>query len=113
MATRDFSKKQEDTVAKYLDGHTTPNSGATGFKKGDVLVYDTIVECKTKTKPATTHSIKKEWIETLRKECVSMGYLYWAIVFDFGTQEIADQYAIIPISDFNEYLEYKKRCQLE
>ena len=65
MATRDYSKKQEDTVAKYLDGKTTPNSGATGFAKGDVLVYDTIVECKTKTKPATTHSIKKEWIETL------------------------------------------------
>ena len=42
-----------------------------------------------------------------------MGYLYWAIVFDFGTQEIADQYAIIPISDFNEYLEYKKKGQQE
>ena len=46
MATRDYSKKQEYTVANYLDGHTTPNSGATGFAKGDVLVYDTIVNVR-------------------------------------------------------------------
>ena len=108
MATRDFSKKQENTVAKYIDGKTTPNSGATGFAKGDILVYDTIVECKTKTKPSETHSIKKEWIETLKKECVSMGYLYWALVLDFGTQELKDQYALIPLKDFKEYLDLKK-----
>ena len=108
MATRDFSKKQENTVAKYIDGKTTPNSGATGFSKGDILTQDTIVECKTKTKPTETHSIKKEWIETLKKECVSMGYLYWALVLDFGTQELKDQYALIPLKDFKEYLDLKK-----
>lgn len=108
MATRDFSKKQETTVAKYIDGKTTPNSGATGFSKGDILTQDTIVECKTKTKPSETHSIKKEWIETLKKECVSMGYLYWALVLDFGTQELKDQYALIPLKDFKEYLDLKK-----
>lgn len=34
-ATRYFSDKQEKEVAKMLEGHQTPNSGATGFVKGD------------------------------------------------------------------------------
>lgn len=105
MATRDYSSKQEKVVASYLEGQTTPNSGATPFKKGDVITEDTIIECKTKTKEVTSHSIKKEWIEALRKECISMGKDYWAIVFDFGTQELKDQYVVIPIQYYKELKE--------
>lgn len=108
MATRDYSSRQEKAVAIYLDGKLQPNSGATGFAKGDVIANDTIIECKTKTKESAGHNIKKEWIDTLKKECVSMGYMYWAIVFDFGTQEIKDQYAVIPLNDLQEYMELKK-----
>lgn len=108
MATRDYSSKQEKVVAEYLHGKQQPNSGATGFAKGDVIAGDTVIECKTKTKEATSHSIKKEWIHTLKKECISMGYMYWAIVFDFGTQELKDQYAVIPLSDLYEFMELKK-----
>ena len=113
MATRDYSSKQEKIVSDYIGGHTTPNSGATGFKKGDILTDDTIIECKTKTKDCAAHSIKKEWIDTLKKESVSMGYLYWALVFDFGTQELKDQYAVIPLADFQEYLELKRKYGTE
>ena len=109
MATRDYSSKQEKAVATYLDAKLTPNSGATPFKKGDMITEDSIIECKTKTKQATTHSIKKEWIEALKKECISMGKDSWAIIFDFGTQQLKDQYAVIPIDDYKEYLEYKKQ----
>lgn len=105
MATRDYSEKQEKVVADYLGGTKTPNSGATPFKKGDIVTDDTIIECKTKTKETTNHSIKKEWIDTLRKECISMGKEYWAIVFDFGTQKIDDQYVVIPISYYKELKE--------
>lgn len=105
MSTRDYSDKQEKAVADYLDGKKTPNSGATPFKKGDVILEDTIIECKTKTKETTSHSIKKEWIDTLRKECISMGKDYWAIIFDFGTQKIDDQYVILPISYYKELRE--------
>jgi hypothetical protein len=108
MATRDYSSKQEKVVAEYLQGKQQPNSGATGFAKGDVIANDTVIECKTKTKEAAAHSIKKEWIHTLKKECISMGYMYWAIVFDFGTQELKDQYAVIPLSDLYEFMELKK-----
>ena len=108
MATREYSSKQEKVVAEYLQGKQQPNSGATGFAKGDVIANDTVIECKTKTKEAAAHSIKKEWIHTLKKECISMGYMYWAIVFDFGTQELKDQYAVIPLSDLYEFMELKK-----
>lgn len=105
MATRDYSDKQEKAVAEYLEGNKTPNSGATPFKKGDVITEDTIIECKTKTKEVTSHAIKKEWIETLKRECISMGKEHWAIVFDFGTQKIEDQYIVLPISYYKELKE--------
>jgi hypothetical protein len=105
MATRDYSDKQEKVVAEYLEGIRTPNSGATPFKKGDIVTEDTIIECKTKTKEVTNHSIKKEWIDTLRRECISMGKEHWAIIFDFGTQKLEDQYVVLPISYYKELKE--------
>lgn len=107
MATRDFSSKQEQVVASYLGGVLTPNSGAGHTKKGDVLLEDTIVECKTRTKQSISHTIKKEWILDLIKECIAMGKNHWAIIFDFGTQEINKQYVVIPIDDYKEYLDLK------
>ena len=106
-ATRYFSSIQESKVANYLGGTLTPNSGAK-HKKGDILLEDSIVECKTKMKPCTSFSIKKDWIKTLYKECIEMGKATWAIIFDFGTQNIDEQFAIIPIDDYKEYLKLKE-----
>lgn len=105
--TRYFSSKQEQKVADYLNGVLTPNSGAK-HKKGDILLPDTIVECKTKTKPSTTFSVKFDWIKNLINESIEMGKVHWAIIFDFGSQRINDQYVIIPIDDYKEYLELKE-----
>lgn len=105
MTTRDYSDKQEKVVAEYLEGIRTPNSGATPFKKGDIITEDTIIECKTKTKEVANHSIKKEWIDTLRRECISMGKEHWLIIFDFGTQKLEDQYVVLPISYYKELKE--------
>lgn len=106
MATRDYSKKQEEYVAKQLNGTLTPNSGAGHTKKGDILVDDfMILECKTKTKPATQVSIKKEWLDTLKKEGLAMGRQYFSLIFDFGEQG-KDTYAIISLSDLKEFIEY-------
>lgn len=105
--TRHYSRLQEVKVANYLGGVLTPNSGAK-HKKGDILLEDTIIECKTRTKQSISHSIKKEWVVNLMKECIEMGKQHWAIVFDFGTQNINDQCVIIPIDDYKEYLELKE-----
>lgn len=105
MATRDFSNKQEQYVANYLDGQRTPNSGAGHTKKGDILIDDfMIIECKTKTKETTQVSIKKEWIDTLRKESLAMGRDYWSIVFDFG--KVGDEYAVVPLNVLKEIIDY-------
>ena len=68
LPTRRFSKAQETSVAKKLNGSTTVNSGATPYIKGDVLTEDFLIECKTKTTHSDSISIKKDWLEKIEKE---------------------------------------------
>lgn len=93
--TRYFSKKQEDKVAKDNQGKRMLNSGATMFSKGDVLSDNFLIECKTKTKPSESISIKKEWFDKNRQDSLRMGKKYSTIAFDFGDGEnryIIDQF---------------------
>jgi hypothetical protein len=85
--TRYYSKKQEDAVAKNLNGKRTPNSGATPFVKGDVLLDDWLLECKTCTKKQNSFSIKKDWILKNREEQMFMNKDNSAVVFNFGPDE--------------------------
>jgi hypothetical protein len=97
--TRFYSSKQERTVAKAVGGRTTPNSGATPWVKGDVLTKGAnsfLIECKTKTTAADSISIKKEWFEKNRQECLQNGTPHQAVVFNFGPDQenhyIIDEY---------------------
>ena len=85
--TRFYSKKQEDAVAKSLDGHRNANSGATDFVKGDVSTSDFLIECKTKTSHSESISVKKEWITKNAQEALFMGKPYCAVAFSFGPDE--------------------------
>lgn len=85
--TRHYSKKQEDAVAKSLNGKCTPNSGATAFSKGDVLLDDWLLECKTCVKSQKSFSIKKDWITKNREEQMFMNKDNSAVVFNFGPDE--------------------------
>lgn len=82
--TRYYSNRQEKKVAKALHGKQVANSGATAFNKGDVTTDDWLIECKTKTEPSKSYSIKKEMLEKNKEEAFSMGKSYSALVFDFG-----------------------------
>lgn len=104
--TRHYSKQQEKTVAASLNGRCTPNSGATAFSKGDVLLEDFLIECKTKVTHSDSISIKKEWIEKNIKESIQMGKPYNAIVFNFGPNET--NYYIIDESLFKTLVEKVK-----
>ena len=98
MSTREISSKQEQYVANYMGGQITPNSGAGSSKKGDILVGDKgIIECKTKMTESKGITIRKEWLDKLKKESLAMGRPNWSLVFDFGNQK--EVYAIIPLSD--------------
>jgi len=100
--TKHFSKRQEKQVAKSLSGKVTPNSGATMFNKGDVLLEDFVIECKTKTSNSQSISIKKEWLEKTKNESYLQGKDHYALVFDFGPD--SKRYAIIEENLFKDFI---------
>lgn len=107
--TRYYSKKQEDNVAELVGGKTTPNSGATPWAKGDVQTSGSdsfLIECKTKTSPSSSITIKKEWFEKNRNEMIFNKKDHQAIVFNFGPGE--ENHYIIDEYLFLELLEYLK-----
>lgn len=88
MNKRALSNKQEKMIAKNLDGKVQSNSGATLWQKGDVILkkHGILIECKTKETESQTFSIKKEWLEKIKKEAFGMGLNSnrATLVFDFG-----------------------------
>ena len=103
--TRYFSNKQEKHVAKAVGGKQTANSGATMFSKGDVTLNDWLLECKTKTSPSQSISIKKEWLDKIEEEAFSMNKHHSALVFNFGDLHNAQNYYIINEQEFKRFLE--------
>lgn len=104
--TRYYSSKQEQYIAELLGGTQCPNSGATGFKKGDVVTNEWLIECKTTTKPKTSFSIKKEWIDKNNIERVEMLKPYSAIAFQF--EECGTNYFVIDEKTFKYLWEETK-----
>ena len=87
-ATRYFSSKQEKEVAKMLEGHQTPNSGATRFVKGDVILDNLmLIECKTKTKESNSFSINRDWIEKNELERKEMQLPYSCLAIKFNPDD--------------------------
>lgn len=85
--TRHYSRKQEVGVSRKLKGTLTSNSGATFNQKGDVLLDDFLLECKTQMKHKETFTLHKDWFDKNDKECLFMGKPYSAVVFNFGPDE--------------------------
>lgn len=106
MPTRHYSKKQEDYVATKFNGTRTLNSGATPFQKGDILLDEFLLECKTKVKESETMTVHKEWLEKNEKEALFMGKKYSAVVFNFGPN--TKNYYIIDENLFESLVEKEK-----
>ena len=100
--TRYYSKVQERRVAKVNNGSVVANSGATRFNKGDVKTDHFLIECKTKTDPSKSISIKKDWLEKTKEEAFNTPNVYrWALAFNFGPDE--ENYYIIDENTFKEF----------
>ena len=104
LPTRHYSKKQETAVSRAVGGKVQKNSGATAFDKGDVIVSGKngfLLECKTKTYASESISIKKEWFEKNKQECLLTGTPHQAVVFNFGPGEenhyIIDEYLFLEL----------------
>lgn len=106
MNTRKYSKAQEARVAKTTGGKRQPNSGATMFRKGDVVTDDFLVECKTATTERSSFSIKKEWLDKLREEAFGMNKTYCTLCFNFGGLGNNQNYYIIDEQLFNQLQNY-------
>lgn len=107
--TRYFSDKQEKQVAKTFSGKQQPNSGATTFKKGDVVLDNWLVECKTRTSSKDSISIKKDWLEKNVKESLLVGKENNALAFNFGPNE--KMYYIIDEETFERLVEYERKSK--
>ena len=105
--TRYYSKKQENSIATAVGGKTTPNSGATMWKKGDITTDNWLLEAKTKTKDSDSISIKKEWITKNKEESIFMDKEYCGIVINFGPGQ--PNYYIIDELTFQELLELQNK----
>lgn len=103
MNTRKFSSKQEKYVAKKLNGRVQPNSGATPFLKGDIVLTDFLIECKTQTTSKQSITIKKDWLVKLNEEKLAMRKPYCSLVFNFGPDE--QNYYIIDERTFKQLKE--------
>lgn len=100
--TRYYSNLQEKQVAKDIGGKQVVNSGATQFKKSDVLSEMFAIECKTKMTDSNSISIKKDWIDKQKLEAMSMRKPFWALAFNFGPKE--ENYYVIDGRLFRELL---------
>lgn len=103
-STRYFSSKQEKAVAKAVGGKKTANSGATPFQKGDVSTDNWLIECKTKTSPSESISIKREWLDKNEEEAFSMQKDHSALAFNFGDLHNPKNYYIISEAEFRRFL---------
>ena len=104
--TRYYSKRQENKVAKEIGGNRTANSGATAFQKGDVVLDDWLIECKTATSEKQSFSIKRDWLEKNREEAFAMRKTYNALCFDYG--DGGSRYYVIDEKTFKEIMELLK-----
>lgn len=103
-ATKYWSDRQENYIAKFIGGKTQPSSGSGKFKKSDVICDSFLIECKTAMEEKETFSIKKDWLDKIRIQSVMNHRPFWSLAFNFGARE-NDNYFII---DENTFLMLKE-----
>lgn len=107
-STHYYSDRMEEAVAKVLDGHRVAGSGNGVFSNGDVLVgTDIMIECKTSIKPVKSFSVKKDWLDKMKKEAFSINRYYSSLCFDFESG--GDRYYVVPERMFQELIQNLKQ----
>jgi len=102
MNNKDYSTKQEDQIAKDMGGRRQPNSGATDFRKGDVVTEEWLFEAKTTIREKGSFSIKKAVLDKLDEERFAIGKRFAALVFNFGGDNCTakDNYYVVDAQTF-------------
>lgn len=94
-STRFYSDKHEKSVCRALNATQQPNSGASRFRKGDVVskAASLLCECKCCMAEKQSVSIKKEWIDKNKEEAFSQRLSNRCIAFNFKPD--GDNYYVI------------------
>lgn len=94
-STRYYSDLHEKSVCRALGATQTPNSGATKWKKGDVVQKQAslLIECKTVMTEKQSVSVKKEWIDKNKEEAFSNRLDNNCLCINFGPG--SDNYYVI------------------
>ena len=94
-STRYYSDLHEKSVCRALGATQTPNSGATKWKKGDVVQRQAslLIECKTVMTEKQSISVKKEWIDKNKEEAFSNRLDNNCLCINFGPG--SDNYYVI------------------
>lgn len=101
---KDYSASQENDIAKLIGGRVQSNSGGTRFGGGDVLTKDFFIEAKTPTKPQTSFSIKREWIDKMVEQAFEQGKIHSALAFRFDPN--GEDYFLINSRLMREMVKY-------
>jgi hypothetical protein len=110
-ATRYFSSYHEQSVAEALGGEVVSNSGATKYKKGDVLAHQFLIDCKTSLEEKNQVTVKKDDLIKIRDESISMGKRKSALCFNFGKG--TENYYVISERDMKDYIAYLREYEGE
>ena len=102
-STRYVSNKHEKQTAKELGGKVQISSGSSPFFKGDVVLQNCLVECKTCMTPKKSFSIKLEWLDKIREQCIQMRKRFPILAFNFGEGE---NYYIIDETTMKKFVEF-------
>ena len=94
----------ETKIAKRFGFRKQPNSGATKFKKGDLVNDNFLLDCKTCVEDKKSVTIKEEWITKIKSEALSQGKLFSGICFSFGQNK--EPYFIVDGKLFTYLLDY-------
>lgn len=92
--TRYYSRRQEDKIARAVNGKRQANSGASIWQKGDVENEHFLIEAKTTIKPKKSFSIKQEWLEKIEEESIGMRKDGYALCFEFDPADNKRYYVI-------------------
>jgi hypothetical protein len=96
---RKLSNKQEQSIAKELNGKVTPASGATPFSKGDVRVNSAFrIECKFTL--AETYTLKLDELIKIRNEAVRKLEIPLFQIDFKGTNK--SKYMVVPLREIKE-----------
>lgn len=105
---RKLSQKQERELAAAVGGWTQPASGALEGAKGDFRVVG-VTRAEAKSTMAASYRLELEDLQKIRSECTGGEKPSFVIRFLRKDGRTADEFAVLPIADWAEWVQLKSR----